>query len=74
MLQIAEMRTPSPEATSPRMNLNDTVDFNESEYSEQMAIPEPIVNITPVQRIVSHDVFTGAPLMTSTPLPKTAET
>ncbi|EFO91448.1 CRE-SYP-1 protein [Caenorhabditis remanei] len=72
--QIAEMRTPSPEATSPRMNLNDTVDFNESEYSEQMAIPEPIVNITPVQRIVSHDVFTGAPLMTSTPLPKTAET
>ncbi|CAB04186.2 uncharacterized protein CELE_F26D2.2 [Caenorhabditis elegans] len=46
---------------------NDTIDIVESDYSDRVVPPQPSVEVTPVHRQVSHDVF-SAPLMTSTPL------
>ncbi|CAP24082.1 Protein CBR-SYP-1 [Caenorhabditis briggsae] len=66
--QIAEIRIPSPDTTL--QFLNDTAEIDESEYSQQVVTPKLEINVTPIQRAISRDVFTGAPLMTSTPLHK----
>uniref|UniRef100_A0A1I7TSN8 Kinectin n=1 Tax=Caenorhabditis tropicalis TaxID=1561998 RepID=A0A1I7TSN8_9PELO len=72
--EIQLLRSFTSDTTPPIADLNDTDEYIESEYSTQAVVPNPASEVTPVQRIISRDIITDAPLMTSTPLHKISKT